>query len=671
MAHINKRKKKIWDILNYSLLGPKFSKNLKLNRLELRLTQVKIVNFILRNFNVGIVFATSLGKTIIDILLIDSIWLLDKMLKKEKSRFLILVPTIDLANQFAEDLIFFRKFKKDEIAILANINAKKRQMLFTSGARIFISTPQGIKNDFLQEKISPNFFQYLILDEAHYGRGRYAYTTIAEKLQSYTKILAQTATAGDEKKRQEIAKTLNLQGWWRPRIEEELSWLNPILREEIFLPLNEEKNSIWLEIEKDILNIYQLFLKKLKNLFEKHFTNAANLDKNGKKILEIFKHKQILSFTEEEKIKNYILNQRKSNWQKKAISYWSSLRQTREILARIFQEGYRSALIYYDLLKDKDSYSSRRVWQNLKVVIAKLKWMQSQRIIHPKLEAIIEILKKHPSEQVIMFLNHVQPLQALSNSLKYLGFPNSILVGKANKHLQSEKEAEEVITKFRQGKIKILLVSPVGFEGRHFPHINVGIAVNMFISPEQLMQAMGRLGRTKINDVMYFLIFGRYDRAMYYSNLKKIKKLFSGIPTIPEEYTPLDPNLETSNLPIKKNDFWAKDLIKEKRQMIRERFLITETKLYKPYIYFALKDKTGFANAILYIDVNADTNKELINFYLSLKGKICIVSGKLKIEKFFSSESEILTATINITPYPDRQNIAPAPYNSYDLDDYK
>lgn len=153
--------------------------------------------------------------------------------------------------------------------------------------------------------------------------------------------------------------------------------------------------------------------------------------------------------------------------------------------------------------------------------MAKLKWMQSQRIIHPKLEAIIEILKKHPTEQIILFLNHVQPLQALSNSLKYLGFPNSILVGKANRHLQSEKEAKEVVAKFRQGKIKILLVSPVGFEGRHFPHINVGIAVNMFISAEQLMQAMGRLGRTKIDDIMYFLIFGRYDRGVYYSNLKK------------------------------------------------------------------------------------------------------------------------------------------------------
>jgi len=155
---------------------------------------------------------------------------------------------------------------------------------------------------------------------------------------------------------------------------------------------------------------------------------------------------------------------------------------------------------------------------------------------------------------------------------------------------------------------------------------------------------------------------------MYYSNLRKIKKLFSGIPIIPDEYTPLNPNLETSNLPMGKNDFWAKDLVKEKRRMIRERFLVTETRRQERCIYFALRDKTGFANAILRID--ADTDEQLINFYLSLKGKICIVSGKLKIEGFLSDKGKIFTATIDMTPYPDRQNIAPAPHNSYDVNDY-
>lgn len=53
--------------------------------------------------------------------------------------------------------------------------------------------------------------------------------------------------------------------------------------------------------------------------------------------------------------------------------------------------------------------------------------------------------------------------------------------------------------------------------------------------------------------------------------------------------------------------------------MIRERFLVTKTKLFKRYIYFALKDKTGLANAILHIDT--DTDENLINFYLSLKEK--------------------------------------------------
>lgn len=69
-------------------------------------------------------------------------------------------------------------------------------------------------------------------------------------MQPYTKILGQTATAGDKEKRQEIAKTLNLRGWWRPRIEEELSWLNPILREEILSPLMKKKTLFGWELKK-------------------------------------------------------------------------------------------------------------------------------------------------------------------------------------------------------------------------------------------------------------------------------------------------------------------------------------------------------------------------------------------------------------------------------------
>ena len=402
MKRRKRRSKKKQADHNLSLLGPKFSKKIK-KSLQFRLSQVKIVNFLLARLltgkNIGIVFATSLGKTIIDILFIDAVWQLAEINERPLPKFLILVPTIDLAQQFSNDLEFFRQFQTEDIAILAATSAKRRRAIYNSPAKIIISTPQGIKNDIRQEIIPLNFFQYLILDEAHHSRGKYAYAVIAEIIRPHVRIIAQTATAGQLKKREEIAANLNLEGWYRARIEEELAWLNPIERKEINIPYNEYQHPEWWEIDKNFQALSQRYRTELFNLFDQHFSHllTARVATSGltpaamknrlktdpdfsptvlQPALQIWetlkKSNNYLRFQQMEEIKKYLLNQNGAGISLKMLSLWTSLRQLTEIHRRLFQEGYKSFSAYYHQLAAEQKLSSQRVCSDLIMIMTEI-----------------------------------------------------------------------------------------------------------------------------------------------------------------------------------------------------------------------------------------------------------------------------------------------------------
>ena len=233
--------------------------------------------------------------------------------------------------------------------------------------------------------------------------------------------------------------------------------------------------------------------------------------------------------------------------------------------------------------------------------------------------------------------------------------------------MQKKKEAEKVRQDFRDGKFKILQATQIGQEGLHFPGLEVIIFYGIPLTAVAMAQAEGRIGRASFGNKAYYLCFSELDRAFYFANQAKMKKMLSGLKHIPDIYVP-QRRAKQTNLTKNKHEFWVKDLLQYQGKIIRERFKViavsTRTKGKNIEISFALQDKTGICNATLTIPTK---ELHLLKKYQKYKGKIVVVAGKVQVENITTGE-KIITLVIDPS---QKQNIFPYPYSEFNLDDFE
>jgi ERCC4-related helicase len=84
-----------------------------------------------------------------------------------------------------------------------------------SKIRLVFATPEVVKNDLAEKRLSLNEFSLLVFDEAHRAVKDYAYTSIARHLlkqSSHPVMLAMTASPGLEKTRiEEVCNNVSIE----------------------------------------------------------------------------------------------------------------------------------------------------------------------------------------------------------------------------------------------------------------------------------------------------------------------------------------------------------------------------------------------------------------------------------------------------------------------------
>ncbi|MCK5023796.1 MAG: DEAD/DEAH box helicase family protein, partial [Candidatus Aenigmarchaeota archaeon] len=182
---------------------------IKKNVLESRLYQETVLQSAIRN-NLLCVLPTGLGKTAIAIVVAAY-----KMEKNKSSKVLILAPTKPLIEQH------FNSFKKlmelpedDFVLVTGQIKPEDRTHAYES-AKVIFATPQTIKNDLKNDRISLKKFSLVVFDEAHHAVGDYAYPFIAKKYDDEADnklILGLTASPGGTKSKiDEIMTNLGIE----------------------------------------------------------------------------------------------------------------------------------------------------------------------------------------------------------------------------------------------------------------------------------------------------------------------------------------------------------------------------------------------------------------------------------------------------------------------------
>ena len=177
---------------------------------EFRLYQKRIAD-IASQHNTLVILPTALGKTVISAIVAANI-----LYNYRDAKVLVMAPTRPLIMQHRNSFSTILKLREKDTFLLTGKTPPDHRRHFWNGeARIVFSTPQVVRNDLLEGRLSLENYDLLVFDECHRAVKKYAYTETAKFYASQAKyplILGMTASPGSNLNRiLEICRNLYIE----------------------------------------------------------------------------------------------------------------------------------------------------------------------------------------------------------------------------------------------------------------------------------------------------------------------------------------------------------------------------------------------------------------------------------------------------------------------------
>lgn len=451
----------------------------------------------------AVILPTGLGKTIIALLVVA------KVLPK---KVLFLAPTKPLVMQHFENCKKFLDIEEKEVIMLSgSVSAIKRAQLFND-ARVIVSTPQTIKNDLKNQLYGLEQFGLVIFDEMHKAVEKYAYVEIAKRFDGL--VLGLTASPGSKrhkiKKIFENLKIKNIESRVRDDsdVKEhvkdiQIDWVKVPMGENL-KKIQEPLNGLFLEKVKKLNRLGILTYKKPEQLSKRDILGARfSIKKRFGKTRYAF-----------------------ATYNNQAV-----LLQAYHCLELIETQGTDSFLKYVDKFKDKKklSRSEQMFYKNENLHAALELAQKSTTISHPKLIALKEIVEKQfkeePDSLILIFTQYRNTIDSIENTLKDIDNAKiHRFVGQSKQGTvkgMNQKIQKEIIDKFTQREINVLIATSVAEEGIDIPNVNLVVFYEPVPSEIRGIQRKGRTGRTHIGKVLILVTENTKDEAYFYAGINK------------------------------------------------------------------------------------------------------------------------------------------------------
>ncbi len=477
---------------------------MEIKNLEPRKYQDDIFNNAI-NKNTLVVLPTGIGKTAIAIMIANN-----RINKHEDSKILILSPTKPLCAQHVKSFLKFTDLNEDEIILYTGIlNPKKREKIWSDG-KIIIATPQTIKSDIENNRISLNDVSLLVIDEAHRSRMNYAntyVTDIYEKNSRYPRILALTASPGSTKERiEEICENLKINSVEiRTYDDEDIK------------PYVKEKEIDWVHV-----NLPKKF-EEIKKLIEDMKNQKTN------DLRKIIPHKT--SFNKKD-ILNLQFQFRKSIKKGNKLSFWgisitAQLLKLSYALELVETQGIKQLIEYWDKLSKEETKAAKTIVADSRIKKAIQLSMELKEENHPKMDKlkdlILDELSKNKESKIIVFANYRNTVNEIYNLLKKEDIKPVVLIGQ--KEGLSQKEQINTIKKFAEDDFNVLICTSIGEEGLDITSANLAIFYEPVPSEIRMIQRGGRVGRMIEGKIIFLITKKTRDEAYYWASKSKEKTM--------------------------------------------------------------------------------------------------------------------------------------------------
>jgi Fanconi anemia group M protein len=448
-------------------------------------------------------------------------------------------------NQHWKSFVSYIRLPNDQTAVVTGkISPYARTILWNNDAiRLVFSTPELVRNDIKEKRVSLENFFLIVFDEAHRAVKDYAYTFIADQYVrhcSFPLILGLTASPGSEKNKiQEICNNLFIEHL-EYKTEEDADvkrFINPI-----------DINWEWFDLPSE----YHYVKSILKTMLEEKLNWLISRNIVTKNSKWIFK-RDLISLGDE--LRRTLL---KLPEEQRRSLYFALMQQSIALslmycIELMESQGFNSLGTFLNRTQGEDTKSHKMLIGDKRIKEIR-RLIEQLNIEHPKIQYLIKVLRERfdshinstnarnlvigeseKDSRVLIFTQYRDTAQHIVELLIKNKIRSSKFVGQSKRQGDPgmrQEEQNSILKKFREGEFNVLVATSIAEEGLDIPEVDLVVFYEPIPSEIRHIQRRGRTGRKNIGSVIILAAKDTIDERYLEVTRKKIQKMKSVLSSI-------------------------------------------------------------------------------------------------------------------------------------------
>jgi ERCC4-related helicase len=522
---------------------------MKKDCIEFRLYQNNIYESA-KSKNTLVILPTALGKTIIAMLVSAEF-----LYNYKSRRILIMAPTKPLVAQHMYSFFSVLNIPEDSIAVVTgkNLPPTRTAIWNQKEIRLVFATPEVVKNDILENRLSLSEFSLLVFDEAHRAVKDYAYTSIARyyiQQSSHPVILAMTASPGSEKSRmEEVCNNLSIEQI-EHRSEDDgdvKPYINPI-----------DTTWKWFIIPQEYKYISSIFRSMLEDKLQYLIERGLLRKKHPQWIFK----RELINLGEEIRYRLELTMEELRGSLYAALMQQSSALTLMYCAELIESQGIASLKAFLKRIEEDEGKAHQSLLNDIRLKEIQT-LVNNLKVDHPKTTYLVKLLKQRYSlfqngnnakgqdepatsisrrPRALVFTHYRDTARKVVEILNDGGIKAARFVGQAKREFDigmSQEEQSTVLESFRNGEFDVLVATSIAEEGLDIPEVDLVVFYEPIPSEIRYIQRRGRTGRKSAGSVVILAAKDTIDERYLYASKRRTEKMREILSSVSPKLKPI------------------------------------------------------------------------------------------------------------------------------------